>query len=102
MDFELTRQVLSALEREGVRYVVFGAVALAIHGLARATEDLDLFIEPDAENIAPIMLARAALRSGATRGARRCVVCWSATARRRSSSLGGSICRGRWPSWRER
>jgi hypothetical protein len=60
MDFELTRQILAALERERVRYIVFGAVALAIHGLARATEDLNLFIEPDAENIARL---RRALRS---------------------------------------
>jgi hypothetical protein len=51
MDFALTRQILAALEREHVCYVVFGAVALAIHGLPRATEDLDLFIEPDRENI---------------------------------------------------
>ena len=51
MDFELTRRILAALEREQVRYVVFGAVALAVHGLPRATEDLDLFIEPDRDNI---------------------------------------------------
>lgn len=57
MDFELTRRVLAALEAEGVRYVVFGAVALAIHGLARATEDLDLFIEPDPDNIARLRRA---------------------------------------------
>src|ERR1041384_242884 len=30
MNYELTRAVLSALEREGVKYVVFGAVALAL------------------------------------------------------------------------
>ena len=30
---------------------MFGAVALGIHGLARATEDLDLFVAPDRENI---------------------------------------------------
>lgn len=51
VDFELTRRILAALEREQVRYVVFGAVALAIHGLPRATEDLDLFIEPERENV---------------------------------------------------
>ena len=60
MDFELTRRILAALEREHARYVVFGAVALAIHGLARATEDLDLFIEPDRENVERV---KAALRS---------------------------------------
>lgn len=51
MDYEATRQVLAALERHEVRYVVLGAAALNLHGLARFTEDLDLFIEPDRENI---------------------------------------------------
>ncbi len=51
MDLELTRKVLEAMEREGVRYVVFGAVAINLLGLARATEDLDLFVAPERENI---------------------------------------------------
>ncbi len=44
-------QVLSALERAGVRYAVFGAIAMATHGLDRATRDLDLFVADDAENV---------------------------------------------------
>lgn len=51
MNYELTRQVLAALEREGVKYVVFGAVALALHGLPRATQDLDIFVAPERDNI---------------------------------------------------
>lgn len=51
MDYDLTRTVLAALEREGVKYVVFGAVALALHGLPRATEDLDIFVAPERDNI---------------------------------------------------
>lgn len=51
MDFDLTKRVLAALEREQVRYVVFGGVALNLHGLPRATEDLDIFIAPDRANI---------------------------------------------------
>ena len=51
MNFDLTRKVVEALEREGVRYKIFGAVALNLHGLARATEDLDVFVEPDEQNI---------------------------------------------------
>jgi hypothetical protein len=51
MNIDLVQQVLAALERERVRYVVFGAVALALHGLPRATEDLDLFVDPDRDNI---------------------------------------------------
>lgn len=50
-----TSQGLGALFRaladEAVAYAVFGAVALALHGLPRATADLDLFIEPMAENV---------------------------------------------------
>lgn len=60
MDAEKTREVLSALEREGVRYKVFGAVAVNLHGLARATQDLDIFIAPERDNIARL---RAALLS---------------------------------------
>lgn len=60
MDVDLTTKVLAALEREQVRYVVFGAVALAVHGLPRATEDLDLFIAPERENIERL---KTALRS---------------------------------------
>ena len=51
MDYESTRQVLAALEREQVRYVIFGAAALNLHGLARFTEDLDLFIAADRDNV---------------------------------------------------
>lgn len=60
MDVDLVRQVLAALEHERAEYVVFGAVALALHGLPRATEDLDLFIAPDRDNIERV---KAALRS---------------------------------------
>lgn len=51
MNLDLIKQILVALEREGVRYVVFGAVAINLLGLARATEDLDLFIAPEPDNI---------------------------------------------------
>jgi hypothetical protein len=51
MDYELIRKVLSAFEAAGVKYVVFGAAALNLHGLPRFTEDLDVFIAPDEENI---------------------------------------------------
>jgi hypothetical protein len=51
VDYEVVRKVLAALEQEGVHYVIFGAAALNLHGLARFTEDLDLFIDPDRDNI---------------------------------------------------
>jgi hypothetical protein len=51
LDFDPARRVLEALEREGVHYAIFGAVAVNIHGLARATQDLDIFIAPEADNV---------------------------------------------------
>ncbi|MBK8595282.1 MAG: nucleotidyl transferase AbiEii/AbiGii toxin family protein [Holophagales bacterium] len=51
MDFEVMKKVLEALEKEGVRYVVVGGAALNLHGFVRATEDVDLFVEPDRENL---------------------------------------------------
>ncbi len=60
MDFEAVKNVLAALEREKVRYVVFGAVAINLLGLPRATEDLDIFVAPEADNIERL---RTALRS---------------------------------------
>ncbi len=44
-------RVLAALEAESVDYLVIGGVALNFHGVGRATEDLDLFIKPDPENV---------------------------------------------------
>jgi hypothetical protein len=57
VDFDITKRVLAALENHGVHYAVFGAVALNLHGLARFTADLDLFVEPTAENIARLRTA---------------------------------------------
>jgi hypothetical protein len=51
MDFDVLKRVLAALEARGVRYAIFGAVALNLHGLARSTEDLDLFLAPVEANI---------------------------------------------------
>ena len=60
VNYDKTRDVLAAFEREGVVYAIFGAVALNLHGLARATQDLDIFVSPIEENISKL---RAALRS---------------------------------------
>lgn len=51
MNFELVFKVLAAFESERVEYVVFGAAAINLLGLPRATEDLDVFISPTPENI---------------------------------------------------
>lgn len=57
MELETAKKILAALEREGVRYAVVGAVAINLLGLARATEDLDFFIDPDRENIERLKVA---------------------------------------------
>lgn len=57
VDYTASRAVLDALEQEGVEYAVFGAGAMNLLGLARFTEDLDLFVAPTAENIARLRRA---------------------------------------------
>jgi hypothetical protein len=42
--FEETMALLAELERHGVPYAVAGALALAIHGVPRATTDIDLLV----------------------------------------------------------
>ncbi len=50
-DEERLRAVFRALGDQRVEYAVFGAAALGLHGLARATADLDLFIKANQENV---------------------------------------------------
>lgn len=60
MDRDEILRVLQAFESAGVRYVLIGATAMGFHGVVRATEDLDMFIQASADNIERL---RAALRS---------------------------------------
>jgi len=46
-DFE---EFLRALNEAGARFLVVGAHALAVHGVPRATGDIDIWIDPSAEN----------------------------------------------------
>jgi len=55
--FDQSLRVIDSLERAGVEYAVIGGVALNIHGLVRATEDLDLFVRPSPENIGKLRVA---------------------------------------------
>jgi len=57
------RDLLAALSAEGVEFLIVGAYALAVHGLPRATGDLDIWIRPTPENAA--RLWKALLRFGA-------------------------------------
>jgi hypothetical protein len=51
MRFEQAKDLLQALEREEVRYVLVGSMAMAAQGIVRATRDIDFFIAPDEENV---------------------------------------------------
>jgi len=56
MDIE---RLLRSLNELSVRYVVIGATAFPVHGYARATLDVDFFIEPERENAARVRAALA-------------------------------------------
>lgn len=43
--------VLAALSRADVRYLVVGGVACVLNGLVRTTEDVDILIDADPENV---------------------------------------------------
>lgn len=45
-------ELLRAFAEEEVDYVLIGGLALGLQGLVRATEDIDLFLRPDEENVA--------------------------------------------------
>ena len=51
MDRDEVVRVLRAFESVGLEYVLIGAAAMGIHGVVRATEDLDLFIRATAANV---------------------------------------------------
>ena len=57
MDHDLLLTLLRALNGHRVEYVVIGAVAMGLQGVARATEDLDLFVRPTTDNVARLHAA---------------------------------------------
>lgn len=60
MQFEEALKILRAFEREGVRYALIGSMAMAAQGIVRATQDVDVFVSPDPENVGRL---KRALRS---------------------------------------
>ena len=61
MNFERFLLLLRALEEHTVDYVLIGGVALNMHGIIRATEDIDLFVQPTAQNITRLRQALQAI-----------------------------------------
>lgn len=51
MDRDEILRVLRAFETSGLEYVLIGATAMGLHGLIRATEDIDLFIKATPANV---------------------------------------------------
>lgn len=44
------KDILSAFNEEGVKYLIVGAYALAVHGVPRATGDMDIWVRMSPEN----------------------------------------------------
>ena len=55
------------LNEAGAKYIVVGGFAIIQHGLARATEDIDLLIDTSSENFARVKAAMMGLPDGAVR-----------------------------------
>lgn len=51
------RDMFTCLIEQGVDYVVVGAHALAMHGIPRATGDIDILVRPSADNAARVVRA---------------------------------------------
>jgi hypothetical protein len=49
--FENFISVLDAFEKQKVKYILVGGVAVMLHGIERLTRDIDIFVKMDQENI---------------------------------------------------
>ncbi|MBM4356437.1 MAG: hypothetical protein FJ109_22020 [Deltaproteobacteria bacterium] len=56
-----TRSLLESLNARSCRYVVIGALAFPHHGYARATLDIDIFIDPTPKNAVKVRQALASV-----------------------------------------
>lgn len=44
-------ELMASFEKNDVEYIVIGGLAVNLHGFTRNTQDIDLFIQPEKENI---------------------------------------------------
>lgn len=51
------KEFVQSLNNNGVRYLVIGGYAVALHGYPRYTKDIDIWVEPSSENAAKIIQA---------------------------------------------
>ncbi len=56
--------VCSLLNSGGAKYIVVGGFAVALHGVVRATKDIDVLIEPSLENAQRVLAALGGLPWG--------------------------------------
>ena len=80
MDIE---ELLKSLNAHNVEFVIIGATAFPIHGYARATLDIDIFIKITPEN--PILWT--GMKGVSANGRKNLIRCWNDT---ESSSAQGS------------
>ena len=65
--YEDVRHVAELLEAEGVEYALIGGYALALQGIVRLTEDVDVLVEPTVENARRWIRALSKLPDGAAK-----------------------------------
>ena len=58
------REFIESLNANSVRYLVVGGYAVALHGYPRYTKDLDVWIEPTAQNAQNVLNALTAVGFG--------------------------------------
>lgn len=63
--YEDVRHVAALLDEEKVEYALIGGYALALQGVVRTTEDIDILVEPTEENARRWVQALSKLPDGA-------------------------------------
>ena len=61
MDYDDLLELLRALHRHDVEYVLVGGVAMNLHGIARSTEDVGLFVRSSESNVVRLRAALASI-----------------------------------------
>ncbi len=59
---ELYKIAIRRLNRYRVKYLVCGGIAVALYGYTRTTEDIDIMIAPEAENLGKFLKAMEKMR----------------------------------------
>lgn len=65
--YEDVVRVAALLEEEGAEYALIGGYALALQGIVRLTEDVDILVQPTLDNAERWVRALAKLPDGATK-----------------------------------